>query len=774
MSDTQPRKYIISTGTDYLNKSVKVRQVTADKLISNLRKFHVVKMTRADYLALSVKEKAIAKKESGFFIGGDGGGRKTRDEWKHSSIATLDLDDLTPERAAALIEALKAFGARTAIYSTASHSQEKPRLRAVIFSGADIARDDYPHLIERLSTRLPTGAVSSESLKPTQIMYFAQRCSDGEEFFLELPGEPLDPAPLLAEPRAIPANPDRAEKVTPAWNKPGIVGKVARRYEGDLDAAIDELGLENIPYERASEGPTCAIGETRYRRVGSSGADGAIWYGDDGHMYSHHGASDPGAQEPQTIFDIVRLTHSKDRDKDMPAGTPLGSRPSDKAAAQWFLDRLPDLREDPRKAEEEFEDQGPPPAEEQKTSSAGEEAPTTKGLKLRHIGEVLSRPSFVRWLLKKIIEREILAVMSGSRGTYKSFVALDWAMRAALAGETVVLLSAEGAGMDRRIEAWLKEHAPGTDVSALKLFTIEQRLDLNNAESRKAVHAVLASHKLRPALIVIDTYSKYVSIDEDSNTEVKNFLRTMAAFAASAGATILFVAHTGHQEKGRPRGASALEADTDCAYVVSRSKDSSVRVTRERFKDAPELPPLEYRPRVVDLGRIDEDGDLVTSVVLDSMEGSHEVAPKPPVGANEKAIWTELRNKSSGMVRAELLEEAKKHIKRGTTKKDKRGTNLGRALDGMISKDVVRERGGLLFLSDSKWDQEEEIEASSEEPASARKPDTPDSLFEEVMEGKATSDAATAVVGVDAWNDLPPTTAMNLKKRSQPCAGRPA
>jgi AAA domain len=714
---TQPRLYALSTGRDFFHSKVEVKRVTAERLTQWLRKFHAAKLTRAEYMALSKREKSALKKESGFFIGGDGGGLKVRDSWKFSSLATLDLDDLTPERAQASIEAIKALGTHAVFYSTASHSPEKPRLRVVIFLSADVLRDDYSHLIERISSRLPEGAVSSESLKPTQIMYRPQRCTDGEELFLELPGRPLDVAPLLAEPRKVVMDPDRAENVTPAWDKPGIVGKIARRYGEDLDAAIEELGIEHIPYERSSVGPTCGIGEARYTRVGASGADGAIWYPDDGHMFSHHGASDPGAGEQQTIFDIYRLTNYKKLDKDVSRGTPPAQRPSHKAAEKDFLERFPEMRPAPINAQEEFEDLGPLPAEEQK-SPANEK---TSGLKLRHISEVLSQPSSVRWLIKGIIEREVLAVMSGPRSTYKSFVALDWAMRAAVAGNTIVLLSAEGAGMDRRVAAWLKERAPDTDVKALKLFAFEQRLDLNNPESRKALHKALADLKLRPALIVVDTYSKFVSVVEDDNTEVKNFLRSMAAFAASAGASILFVAHTGHQEKGRPRGASALEADTDCAFVVSKLSDGvTVRVSRERFKDSPELPALEYTRRIVDLKRIDEDGDLITSVVLDAVEGPREVAPAPPpAGANEKAIWTELQGSPSGVTRVKLLEAAKKHLAPSKGERDKRSSNLSRALSGMISKGIVREHGEMLFLSTPVFDRKEADPLGADEQVAA-------------------------------------------------------
>jgi hypothetical protein len=46
----------------------------------------------------------------------------------------------------------------------------------------------------------------------------------------------------------------------------------------------------------------------------------------------------------------------------------------------------------------------------------------------------------------------------------------------------------------------------------------------------------------------------------------------------------------------------------------------TVTVSRERYKDSPALPPLTYVAEVLDLERVDEEGDEVTSVVLRDCE----------------------------------------------------------------------------------------------------------------------------------------------------------
>lgn len=600
------RLYAVSTGHDFLNPRVKVRLITAEQLTRRLRKFHVAEMTRTEYRALSVREKAVVKKQSGFFIGGDGDGLKTRESWKFSSMATLDLDDLTPERAKESVEAIKDLDARAVIYSTASHSPDMPRLRAVIFLAEDVARNDYPHLIERLAARLPPGAVSSESLKPTQIMYLPQRCSDGEEFFLKLPGEPLVAEPFLAETGAKPRA-ERSDKVTPAWDKPGIVGAVARRYEGDLDAAIEELGNENIPYERASAGPTCAIGEARYTRIRASGADGAIWYPNDGHLFSHHGKSDPGAEKNQTIFDIVRLTHFKNLDKDVTPDTPFGALPSQKAAAAWFIERFPEMARSP---EDEFDNldimDGLLPADSPKKVETAVQQEPHKGRKplifQKISSDILTRElpeqPFALYPLFPCGTTTALVAMGGFGKTH---LAIKMAVHKALGFEfgghpctpgRVVIVTGEDrfAEFERRVQKVIR-HLVDEGVS-IDWDLLRANLDIVDrvgcgaenlmvrARGAGVVHSdlpvFLAQQIGRAEIIILDTKSRFAGGDENDNGAGSAFISACELLATLTGAAVCVLAHTG-KIAGREgivdqysiRGASSIADDARSVIVLA-------------------------------------------------------------------------------------------------------------------------------------------------------------------------------------------------------------
>lgn len=270
----------------------------------------------------------------------------------------------------------------------------------------------------------------------------------------------------------------------------------------------------------------------------------------------------------------------------------------------------------------------------------------------RPIHEVIITPTQVNWLLRGIIEENVIALVAGRRGTFKSFIALHWLMTLATRGVPVFLVSAEGAGLGRRVEAWLKVHAPDVKPVSLPLYVHERRVNLNDPVALLAVREAIDTSGMEPKVLVIDTFSKNSGdLDENSNTEIKAFLGALdLGIRAPLNCTIMLVAHTGHGDQSRARGGSALEADSDAALIVTRiGQEPIVTVERNRFKDAPEMPPLVYRAEVVDLGRLDDAGEPVTSLVMHEADDETRatVTRKAPTGKAQQAILRALRNQQS-------------------------------------------------------------------------------------------------------------------------------
>lgn len=270
------------------------------------------------------------------------------------------------------------------------------------------------------------------------------------------------------------------------------------------------------------------------------------------------------------------------------------------------------------------------------------DAATRRKVTLRPLSEIVAERREPRWLAHQVIEAAVLAVLAGPRGTFKSFIALDWAMRIALDGHGVVILSGEGAGIGVRTEGWLQEHSPGTNVAELPISVLERPVSLRAAESLESLVAALENLTIPPELVVVDTLSKFsAGIDENSNAEISEFLAGLSREVRERfNATVLLVAHSGHGDGKRPRGASALMANPDAEYIVQRDPLSmAVTVSRERFKDTPALPPLAYVARSVDLGRTDSYGLPVTTLVLDTDDAPVRPAARRQLGRNqERAI----------------------------------------------------------------------------------------------------------------------------------------
>ena len=275
---------------------------------------------------------------------------------------------------------------------------------------------------------------------------------------------------------------------------------------------------------------------------------------------------------------------------------------------------------------------------------------TRRKLVLRSVAEIVTERREATWLIHNVLEANVLAVLAGPRASFKSFIALDWAMRIAMADNPVVILSGEGAGLGRRAEAWMQEHGKGRSVDELNVLALESVANLNAEQDMQDLQEAIDQAGIRPALLIVDTFSKFsAGLDENSNQEVAEYLSKLTiGLRERYTATVLLVAHSGHGDAKRPRGASALMANPDAEYIVERPDAQAmvVAVSRERFKDTASLSPLGYEAVEVPLGRIDKYGEAVKSLVMKetSAPGKPAVAHSPQ-GKAQRTILYALRER---------------------------------------------------------------------------------------------------------------------------------
>ena len=238
----------------------------------------------------------------------------------------------------------------------------------------------------------------------------------------------------------------------------------------------------------------------------------------------------------------------------------------------------------------------------------------------------------IAWLVRNYVEADSLALMFGDPGCGKSFAAIDLACCIATGTPwhghrttpgAVFYIAGEGQnGLDRRFAAW----AQGNEITLhdAPIFSSSRPAMLctagGAAEVANAVEQLVIAYGQNPALIVVDTLARNFGGDENSQEDMGAFIANLDGFLRKSGewnATVLIVHHSGHADKGRGRGSSALKGAVDAEYSLTKDEAGVVRVEATKMKDAGQPNPVAFSMEVVTLdGEHDDEGQPITSVVL--------------------------------------------------------------------------------------------------------------------------------------------------------------
>lgn len=242
------------------------------------------------------------------------------------------------------------------------------------------------------------------------------------------------------------------------------------------------------------------------------------------------------------------------------------------------------------------------------------------------------------YMVKGWLDRNCLSMLYGPSNAGKTFVALDIAMHIAadqqwrglrVNGGPVLYIAAEGgAGIRNRLAA-IKRDKP--DMSAAPFTLLPVGLDLHGQGDALAVCEIMPDAD--PALVVIDTLARSMGTgDENTAKDAAMFVRNCDLIREATGAHVMVIHHTGKDEDRGARGSSALRAAVDNEIQVTA--DGEILSRKQRDQEPPE--PLHFKLRSVVLG-VDEDGDPVTSAVVDEAEPPKKER-KPLTGKNEVAM----------------------------------------------------------------------------------------------------------------------------------------
>lgn len=254
----------------------------------------------------------------------------------------------------------------------------------------------------------------------------------------------------------------------------------------------------------------------------------------------------------------------------------------------------------------------------------------------------------VAWLVDQYVEEDALTVMYGPPGKGKSFVALDLSCciasgiefhgHAVKPGVSIYVAGEGHNGLARRLHAWTQLN---NVVVPQLMFISEAPTDLSSATNAvqvaEAVQAIADTTGEAPVLIVIDTMARNFGGDENSATDVGQFIRNVDALRRHWKATVLIVHHSGKDSDRGARGSSALKGAADAEYEVSRNEDDKIiRLTPRKMKDAEEPEPLAFE--LIGVKVADSTGKPVSGAALKLIEYSAPpAATTAKLGKQQKA-----------------------------------------------------------------------------------------------------------------------------------------
>jgi len=305
------------------------------ELVARLSNPTITQETLEEYQAMSVADKGRAKDVGGFVGGHLKEGRRKNGNVRSRSLVALDADSPVEDFMDLLdISVDYAY----VLYSTHSHTTEKPKYRMIIPTNRAMAPDEYEPVARYLADQLGMENFDDTTYQDSRLMYWPSHAR-GADFVFRLNDEEfLDVDEVLGTyadwkdsslwPQSLNhgvRQKREAKKQGDPLDKPGLVGAFCKIY--DIEAAIAEF-LSDIYVEGSIPG--------RYTYVHGSTANGLVIY-DDKFAYSHHG-TDPVGDTLVNSYDLVRIHQFGDLDLDAKEGTPTNKLPSSKAMNAWVRD----------------------------------------------------------------------------------------------------------------------------------------------------------------------------------------------------------------------------------------------------------------------------------------------------------------------------------------------------------------------------------------------------------------------------------------------------
>ena len=573
------------------------------------------------------------------------------------------------------VRKLTRAGLAALVYTTPSHTPERPRWRVLCPLTEPASREAREALCARLNGVLG-GVLAPESFTPSQSYYFGRVEGSAAPRVELVDGRPLDTSDdyldVFAEGRG-----GESEPATASPEPAGDDGEL----RGEPDWARIESALAAIPLTARDDRERC------WRPVGmalhseSEGAEKAFDLWDE---WSQAGAKYDAADQ-RRVWESF--------------GT--GGR---KLLRIGTLFRL---------------------AKEHGWSGKRQSDAAPSRLTFLSPGECAAAPSR-GYVLKGILAPGDVGCIFGSPGAGKSLIAPHLGYRVAQALPAfgmrtracgVFYVAAEDPhGMRGRVTALRMAHG---DAEGFTL--VEGVSDLLADESSDFAALMDAVESRRPGLIFLDTLAMAFPGLEENTAEGMGRVVKVARQLAEHGAAVVLIHHDTKAEGSTPRGHSLLNGALDMALQLFGSDEQGVvrgRLTKNR--NGPCARDIAFRIATRELG-VDEDGDAITAALVDEL--ASDVAPKrEKLTQSESAaldVLREMLDEGEEVDEAQWRETCKSSRRvSGSDNANAQWRAMDRAAKGLANKRRIAVCDGRVMLianSTARSDDLEVLEVASEE-----------------------------------------------------------
>lgn len=317
------------------------------------------------------------------------------------------------------------------------------------------------------------------------------------------------------------------------------------------------------------------------------------------------------------------------------------------------------------------------------------------------------------WLIDGMLEANTFSVCFGSPAAGKTFLTLDMALCIATGKDfhthavkqgPVFYIAGEGHnGFARRAAAWSKDN--NISLQGVPFFKSSRAIIITEDDSvAELVDTIdeMVQQYGEPQLIVIDTLARSMGAADENSTQMMGAaIRAIDECRDAYDCTVLAVHHTGHANKDRARGSSALLGAVDAEFLVDKwSQDdqlAKVEVKFTKMKDAKIPEPLNFVHREVEL--VGADLEPTVSVVLDRILDSRPKSKRQNASTPNQKYFMKIlaeNKESDGSALIEKLRDSY-YIYLGDAEQDTKKKSFQEVRKQLIAKGLINQTETMVY-----------------------------------------------------------------------------